>query len=825
MIVARAFVRPYAALWAATALAIALPVGGATPQPSSKLDAALSAATAGGGDSLAGRALLKRVEVGQAEPLVKTIVRFEGDLAAVKAQGAIVRTVMGDVATVDIPESKLAAVAALPSVVSIEAARPLRARLDVSVPATRADQLRTGTPGAWTGGAGSGVIVGIVDDGVDFRHRDFRRADGTTRIVGLWDQRTSGAAGSPPGGFSYGGECTPAMINAALAGDATACTQPSSGGHGSHVGGIAAGTGQATGNGQIGYRMIGVAPDADLLVSNSIAEGTGGTDSVLDGIAYMKAKAAALGKPLVVNLSLGSYYGARDGTSNYERGLDNLSGPGVILVGAAGNESADPIRATGTIAQGGSVTVTFNIPATRPGGLLEMWYPGTNAYGVSVTGPGCPPTVVVNPGDTPGTLQTPCGGIEIRSTGPQAANDDRQIQVQLGTTSTSKFVPGDWSLTLVGNTVAGGSAPFSIVGADNSGELTFTSNSAPNITEILTNTASARRVIGVAAYTTRYSWNSTSGPFTRDSAFGPLNDIGNFSSRGPRRNCSNPAKCPPVMKPEITAPGAMILAAMSFDTAEPQPPTNVEADGVHVAFHGTSMATPHVSGAIALMLQVNPALTPEQVKAALFTTRQTNAFSTNLPTFDANSPDMPANPNYAWGYGILDAAAAVRSLQPAGGATVNVVEFYNQSLDHYFITYVADEIAKLDNGTFVGWARTGQSFKAYPSTQAGTSAVCRIYIPPGKGDGHFFGRDSGECNGTMTANPTFVLESATFLYLYLPNLGNCGAGTIPVYRVFTNRADANHRYTTDRATRDAMVAKGWIAEGDGSDTVTMCAPQ
>lgn len=823
MVLARAFVRLVAAAVAAFCVAVALPATAVTPQPS-RLDAALSA-VASGGDTLAGGLVLKRIEAGQPEPLVKTIVRFDRDIAAVEVHGAIVRSVIGDIATVDIPESRLAAVAALPGIVSIEAARPLRARLDVSVPATRADQLRTGTPGAWAGGTGRGTIVGIVDDGVDFRHRDFRKADGTTRILGLWDQRVSGAAGSPPAGFAYGGECTEAMINAALAGDAAACTQPSSGGHGTHVGGIAAGTGQATGNGQIGYRMIGMAPDADLLVSNSIAEGTGGTDAVLDGIAYMKAKAAALGKPLVVNLSLGSYYGARDGTSNYERGLDNLSGPGVILVGAAGNESADPIRATGTIAQGGSVTVTFNIPATRTSGQLEMWYPGANAYGVSVTGPGCPPTVVVHPGDTPGTLQTPCGGIEIASTAPQANNDDRQILIRMGTTSQSAFKPGNWSLTLTGDVVAGGSAPFSIVGADNAGELAFTSHSSPNITEILTNTVSARRVIGVAAYTTRYAWNSMSGPYTRDAAFGPLTDIGNFSSRGPRRNCSNPAKCPPVMKPEITAPGAMIVAAMSFDTADPQAPTNVEADGVHVAFHGTSMATPHVSGAIALMLQVNPALTPEQAKQALFTTRQTNGFSTNLPAFDGNSPDMPANPNYAWGYGILDAAAAVRSLQPSTGTPVTVVEFYHEKLDHYFVTYVADEIAKLDNGTFVGWARTGQSFKAYASSQGGTSAVCRIYIPPGKGDGHFFGRDKGECDGTMNANPTFTLESSAFFHLYLPNLGNCAAGTIPVYRTFTNRADANHRYTTDRATRDAMVARNWIAEGDGTDTVTMCAPQ
>ncbi len=172
-------------------------------------------------------------------------------------------------------------------------------------------------------------------------------------------------------------------------------------------------------------------------------------------------------------------------------------------------------------------------------------------------------------------------------------------------------------------------------------------------------------------------------------------------------------------------------------------------------------------------------------------------------------------------------ASGAKSITVTGSAVptpVTVVEFYNASLDHYFITYVADEIAKLDNGTFKGWARTGLSFNAWAAAQGGTSAVCRIYIPPGKGDGHFFGRDANECDGTMTKNPTFILESSTFLYLYPPSLGNCAAGQVPVYRVFSNRADANHRYTTSRTVRDQMVAKGWLAEGDGADTVVMCAP-
>ena len=158
-------------------------------------------------------------------------------------------------------------------------------------------------------------------------------------------------------------------------------------------------------------------------------------------------------------------------------------------------------------------------------------------------------------------------------------------------------------------------------------------------------------------------------------------------------------------------------------------------------------------------------------------------------------------------------------------ATDSAIEYYRAEVDHYFITWVVAEIGNLDSGATRGWTRTGQSFKVYTAAQGGTSAVCRIYIPPGKGDGHFFGRDAGECNGTIDKNPTFFLESPSFFFLTKPDLGNCAAGMVPVYRVFSNRADANHRYTTDRATRDLMVTRDWLAEGDGPDSVVMCAPE
>ena len=162
----------------------------------------------------------------------------------------------------------------------------------------------------------------------------------------------------------------------------------------------------------------------------------------------------------------------------------------------------------------------------------------------------------------------------------------------------------------------------------------------------------------------------------------------------------------------------------------------------------------------------------------------------------------------------------------ATSSSTTVVEFYNASLDHYFITWVADEIAKLDAGTVIrGWTRTGQALKTYTTPQSGTSPVCRYYIPPGLGDSHFFGRGTAECNATGTNNPSFVLEDPAFMQMFLPNLGVCPTNTTNVYRVFSNRPDANHRYMTDKAVRDQMVARGWLAEGDGPDLVVMCAPQ
>ncbi len=181
---------------------------------------------------------------------------------------------------------------------------------------------------------------------------------------------------------------------------------------------------------------------------------------------------------------------------------------------------------------------------------------------------------------------------------------------------------------------------------------------------------------------------------------------------------------------------------------------------------------------------------------------------------------MAANPRFPSGSFVGPAIAAPKD------AAISIIEYYHAGFDHYFITWMPGEIAKLDAGVEIrGWARTGYSFKTYTTAQAGTSPVCRYYIPPALGDSHFFGRGTVECNETGQKNPSFMLEDPSFMQMHLPVAGVCPAGMVQVYRVFSNRPDANHRYMTDRAVRDQMVAKGWLAEGDGPDLVVMCAPQ
>jgi serine protease len=306
-----------------------------------------------------------------------------------------------------------------------------------------------------------------------------------------------------------------------------------------------------------------------------------------------------------------------------------------------------------------------------------------------------------------------------------------------------------------------------------------------------------------------------------------------FSNLGPEiaiaapgGNCVNIDPGTPCLYPILTSSNGGITT----------PGENVFSDSFNITV-GTSFSAPLVAGTVALMLSVRASLSFAQVKAILQGTSRpfpATSIDPSVPRCTAPQLDTAGMPVdqleclctvATCGTGMLDAGAAVVATQ-RGVQVSTVVEYHNAALDHYFVTWLPEEIAALDAGVpFPGWKRTGQSFRTFTTPDAGTSPVCRYYIPPARGDSHFYGRGAAECEATGLAQPSLVLEASRFMHMMLPNAGTCPANATPVYRVFNNRADANHRYLTDRSLRSQMIARGWIAEGDGPDFVVMCAPR
>jgi len=161
-----------------------------------------------------------------------------------------------------------------------------------------------------------------------------------------------------------------------------------------------------------------------------------------------------------------------------------------------------------------------------------------------------------------------------------------------------------------------------------------------------------------------------------------------------------------------------------------------------------------------------------------------------------------------------------------------VVEYYRADVDHYFMTASPAEQAALDDGVLKGWTRTGVTFLAWADAahaSATAQPVCGYYGRPEAGlDSHFYSAFADECADVAARFPTaWQFESPAVFYVETPDrtTGACPAGTDPVYRVYDNRADANHRYMVSLSVRASMEARGWVPEGHGPDAVVMCAPR
>jgi len=183
----------------------------------------------------------------------------------------------------------------------------------------------------------------------------------------------------------------------------------------------------------------------------------------------------------------------------------------------------------------------------------------------------------------------------------------------------------------------------------------------------------------------------------------------------------------------------------------------------------------------------------------------------------------------AWGFSRGIVAGALTLAPPPPPATiVQVDEFHHPVSGHYFMTADAGEMHDLDAGVHPGWVRTGESFKTY-ATAANASGsinpVCRYYRNPLRGlVSHFYSADAAEC-ASIYGSPDWLYESDNVFQANLPDKGTgvCPGGTIPVYRLWNQRVDSNHRYTTNPSIKQQMRAMGYVPEGYGADGVAMCA--
>ncbi|MBW1808204.1 MAG: S8 family serine peptidase [Deltaproteobacteria bacterium] len=515
-------------------------------------------------------------------------------------------------------------------VIRVEVSPPKRISLDISSLDVKVDQAQAGS-GLPYPITGKGAIAALVDTGIDYNHEDFGGQRG--RVLAIWDQFA--ASGDPPEGQTVGALCDRSRL---LKGT---CDSIDLVGHGTHVAATMAGSGDK-------YR--GMAPEADILAVASIDFGL-----LVESVQWLFEQGQERGKPVVVNLSLGGHYGPHDGTSAESQALSSLTGPGKIIVAAAGNEGSDFIH-LGYDPGGQTGKTVFYVFSGMDvsAALFTIWHSTTAdlefAIGVQKNWDEVTETDFVRSDGTSGQFDlshaaTSLGRVYFEPAGT-ANPDNAKMQLDI-VVEPSEHAYADnqglynWYIKVKGNglfdtwSAASGffTPPARFSNQDQNG-LTPGDNA-----KTIGMPAAAIDIIAVASYTTRASWLDDEGiERTRPGAV--EGNISVFSSRGPSANPEQTGH-----KPAVAAPGEVIMAAMSKSSAELSEGTQV--DSTHIGMQGTSMACPHVAGIVALLLQIDPDLDPTGIKRILTLTARADEFTSNQL------------PDHTFGYGKVDAFEAV----------------------------------------------------------------------------------------------------------------------------------------------------------------------
>lgn len=566
--------------------------------------------------------------------MIDCFVHFEGDIdqSILERYGATIHTRYDKlgIATAAVPVEQLEALSEDPAIKLVEVGTPVKQNLYWARQFSEVDKVHQGAGSLGKGYTGKGVIVGVVDQEFQLTHPNFWDTNHQKyRVKRFWNQGKR--VGTAPVGFDYGAEYTDSAN--ILKQEYDVKTQESA--HATHVMGIAAGACKQT-------EHYGIAYDADLVAVAVSGTFYGYSSTALpDGIKYVFDYADLVGKPAVVNVSMGSTIGPHDGTSTESRLIDAIVGPGRLVCGSAGNSGDNKIHtsfdfnSTDTI---GKTFLTFVYTGMQDYGYVDIWGEVGQDFDVQL--------VIYNRDTKTNLWETSvCSTTSAQGLPNYVQNDSLDFSASLVSEVNSYNNRGHITLTATSTKIPKRHLVGIIVKSHQTGTVNLWTLET---TCTLTNNAMKKDgwtdgdseitidepmgvtdgVISVGSYTTFSRYSSQK-----------VGEVSSFSSHGPRPDG--------VVKPDILAPGEVLMSSISDakDLASERKVTvNVDGRDYYYGYmQGTSMSSPYCAGVVATWLEADPTLTPDRIRDVF---RHTSIL-------DANTGDT--NPNAIAGYGKLNA--------------------------------------------------------------------------------------------------------------------------------------------------------------------------
>lgn len=635
---------------------------------------------------------------------VSSIIQINSGAAAdVQASltkiNATVGTKAGNIWTVQVPVDVVNVFIKTKGISYIQIDEPVIPNLDIARKASRVDSVHGGYA-LPMGYSGKDVIVGVIDFGFDYNHPTFFDTLGNKyRIVKAWEM---GTTGTPPAGYSYGHEINDTTALKAQGKDNKEQT------HGTGVAGLAAGSGYG---GPSGGKYRGVAYESELVfvgVRRDSIGGqwlTGGFSDFIDGVSYLMKHAKSVGKPIVVNISWGSHSGPHDGSSLVNQAFDTLAGQGKIIVMSAGNDGNSNIHLGKTFNSTDTVIntfLTFSSNAYKRT-WIDIWGDTAKTFCVS--------TSLFSSGTVGATTGRICIDNTTKLDTLISANGVDTCYVQTITSAAEYNMKPRVTINIFNK--AADSVTVSVTG--NSGKINmwneyyyygytygynsrFASLGFPwaengNTETTISDMGAGKNTMLIASYNSKISFTNIKGTPLTFTSIGSTNSISTYSSKGPYIDGR--------IKPDIAAPGASITTSCnSWDTAYSETGSNQNIttykfthpvsskDYYFSEFTGTSASSPMAAGIIALLLQINPMLTPSEVRAILKETAIKDFFTGTIPPEGSNT----------WGQGKINAYGAVRKLVKdlsvttfAGAKKLDCVLFPNPNQGSFNLDFLSTQ--------------------------------------------------------------------------------------------------------------------------------------